>query len=176
PQVKQLARELGFGDLGLPEDLDEAQVILTVQPSVMSAYGQCRFDEIFDEHGDPTEVRFDDCLVLAQSPSPTIEAPDSLNLPEIGQTFLQVMGLTPEEASEFSRTVDWTSTLVIPIPRYGSSYETVMVDGVEGTLISQEFSSHQPNFLLIWVRDGIVYSITGDGAGGEGIALANSLR
>jgi hypothetical protein len=178
PQIERLLTAIGLDDIALPRELDEAEIVLDIHPSVVTSYGTCPVDQIFDDRGDPESARFaesEDCLILTQTPGPTITAPDNLNLPELGKAFLQAVGLSAEEAEEFSRTVDWTTTLVIPIPRYGAVYETVEVDGVEGTLIRQEFESHQPGFLLIWVKDGIVYSITGRGEGREGLELANSL-
>jgi hypothetical protein len=175
-QLNQLIDELGYGKIDLPRQIDGSEVVLTVQPSLATGYGNCNFGTLFDEQEELKDVRLADCIVLVQTPSPTIDAPAGLNLPELGKDFLQVMGLKPDEAEEFSRTVDWTTTLVIPIPRYGTSYETVSVDGVEGTLIRQDMEDHRPNFLLIWVKDGIIYSVTGPGTGQNGLALADSME
>jgi hypothetical protein len=57
--------------------------------------------------------------------------------------------------------VDWTSTLVIPVPRRATS-EDVSVDGVTGKLI-QRVTDYAPEYALIWVKDGIVYAISGSG-------------
>ncbi len=45
--------------------------------------------------------------------------------------------MSAEEAAEFTSTVDWTSTLVVPIPRNAAIHEQVTVDGVTGTLIQR---------------------------------------
>ena len=72
-------------------------------------------------------------------------------------------------------TVDWTSTLVVPIPRNAATYEQVTVDGVTGTLI-QRPADDAPRFALLWVKDGIVYAISGLGTNSEkAIEMANSL-
>ena len=84
--------------------------------------------------------RLPDCTTLTQMPSPSISAPPGLDIPKISGAFLQVLGMSPEEAAQIAQTVDWTTTLVIPIPRYGTSYQEVVVDGLEGTLISQNLS------------------------------------
>jgi hypothetical protein len=176
PQVKRLMTDLGYEDLELPDDLDGVEVILALQPALAARYGSCRFDdERSTELGASGNVSPSDCIVLIQMPSPTVSAPESLDLPQIGKAFLQVMGLSASEAEEFSRTVDWTSTLVIPIPRYGSTYRTVDVDGMEGTLILQDAESQLAHYLLIWLKDGILYSISGQGSWQEGVSLGNSL-
>ena len=94
----------------------------------------------------------------------------------IGEAFLQMMGMTEEEAAKFAQTVDWSTTLVIPIPRYGTTYQEVPVDGVTGTLIVQELEDHANQYLLIWVKDGILYSLTGPGNGSSAVRIANSLN
>jgi len=86
------------------------------------------------------------------------------------------MGMSEEEAAQFSQQVDWTTTLVIPIPRYGTTYEDVMVDGVPGTLIHQSLEQNAPGYLLIWVKDNIVYALTGPGDGAQALEIAASLK
>ena len=71
--------------------------------------------------------------------------------------------------------MDWTSTLVVPIPKNAATYQQLAVDGVTGSLI-QRPSDDAPEFLLLWVKDGIVYSIGGLGANSQqAIDMANSL-
>jgi hypothetical protein len=111
-----------------------------------------------------------------QMPSPVIEAPPGIDIAQLGEAFLQVMGLSPEEAAQFSQTVDWTTTLVVPIPRYGMAYEEVSVDGVEGILILQDEKVRDENYVLIWVKEGVLYTLTGPGDEAEALRIANSLR
>jgi uncharacterized protein YfaT (DUF1175 family) len=83
--------------------------------------------------------------------------------------------MTPEEAARFSSTVDWTSTFVIPVPRYNSDYQEVQVDGVTGTLI-ESFQYGEQAYLLIWVKDGIVYALGGPGEADQALQIAASLK
>jgi hypothetical protein len=86
------------------------------------------------------------------------------------------MGMTPEEAAHFAQNVDWTTTLVVPIPRYGTTYRDVLVDGVNATLIEQNMEDHARQYMLMWVKDGIVYALTGPGSGTRGLRIAESLQ
>ncbi len=73
-------------------------------------------------------------------------------------------------------TVNWASTLVIPIPRNAATYEQVTVDGVTGTLI-QRPADDAPQFALLWVKDGIIHAISGLGTNSQqAIEMANSLK
>lgn len=180
PKVQALLNEIGVDDLKLPSELDGAEVSMELPVAVAAAYGNCEVSpEMIREEGvDPDGPIPDlsDCITLTQFPSPEISAPPGLDIARIGEIFLQVLGMSPEEAAQFSQTVDWTTTLVIPIPRYGTEYEEVIVDGVEGTLIMQSQRSEYPHYLLIWIKDGIVYGLTGPGTSDSALEIANSLE
>jgi hypothetical protein len=65
---------------------------------------------------------------------------------------------------------------VVPIPRNAATYEQISVDGVTGTLI-QRPADDAPQYALLWVKDGIIYAISGLGADTQtAIQMANSLR
>src|SRR5690606_27094254 len=88
---------------------------------------------------------------------------------------LEFTGMSTEEAAAFTHTVDWTSTLVVPIPRNASTHKSVSVDGVTGTLIERR-NSETPQFALLWVKDGIIYAISGLGTDTrQALDVANAL-
>ena len=180
PKVQALMDELGISDPKLPAELDGAEVSLELPVAVAAAFGSCDVSpEIVREAGVDPDGPLPDlgkCVTLTQFPSPEISAPPGLDIARIGQAFLQVLGMTPEEAAQFGQNVDWTTTLVIPIPRYGTEYQEVLVDDVEGTLIMQSQRSEFPHYLLIWIKDGIVYALTGPGDVQSAVELANSLE
>jgi hypothetical protein len=178
-KVQALLDELGIADLSLPSNLDGAEVSMELPVAVGASFGSCEVSpEMVREAGADPDGAFPDlsqCVTLTQFPSPVISAPPGLDLAGIGQAFLQVLGMTPEEAAQFSQNVDWTTTLVVPIPRYGTDYQDVVVDGVKGTLIMQSAESEFPRYMLVWIRDGIVYALTGSGDAQSAVDLANSI-
>ncbi len=180
PKVQALLNEIGVNDLQLPSELDGAEVSMELPVAVAAVYGNCEVSpEMIREEGvdpDGPIPNLSECITLTQFPSPEISAPPGLDIARIGEIFLQVLGMSPEEAAQFSQTVDWTTTLVIPIPRYGTEYEEVIVDGVEGTLIMQSQRSEYPHYLLVWIKDGIVYGLTGPGTSDSALEIANSLE
>lgn len=188
-KTQALLNEAGRSDLVLPREVDGADVSVTIPSSVSIAYGTCpepsTDSEAARELERETETRiarselYADCIILAQIPSPEVSAPASLDLAKLAQIGFEFTGMSPEEAAEFTSTVDWTSTLVVPIPRNAASNTQVSVDGVTGSLIERPNDGDDaPRFLLFWVKDGIIYTI--GGLGGEANAqtaleLANSL-
>jgi hypothetical protein len=84
--------------------------------------------------------------------------------------------MSSDQAAQFTKTIDWTSSLVIPIPRNAATYEQVTVDGVTGTLI-QRPADDAPQYILLWVKDGIIYAISSLGSNSQqAIQMANSLH
>jgi hypothetical protein len=180
PKVQALLNEIGATDLQLPSELDGAEVSMELPVAVVAGYGNCEVspDMIREASVDPDGPIPDlsECVTLTQFPSPEISAPPGLDIAGIGEVFLQLLGMSPDEAAQFSQSVDWTTTLVIPIPRYGTEYQDVFVDGVEGTLIMQSQRSEFPHYLLVWIKEGVVYGLTGPGTADSALEIADSLE
>jgi hypothetical protein len=181
PKVQALLDEIGYSDLKLPADLDGAVVTMELPVAVAASFGDCGYSEEFipaegvdPDH--PPAPRLLRCTTLLQVASPEISAPPGLDIAGIGEIFLQVLGMTPEEAAQFTSSVDWTTTLIIPIPRNGTEYQDVFVDGVDGTLILQTQRSDFPEYLLIWIKDGVVYALSGPGDADSALQIADSLE
>ena len=177
-KAQALLDEAGRGDLVLPESVDGAEISVNIPPAVSAAYGTCpkpeRDSSKVEEERIPGRA-YPDCVILAQIPSPSVNAPADLDINQLAQIGLEFTGMSAEEAASFTSTVDWTSTLVVPIPRNAAIHEQVTVDGVTGTLI-QRPSDDFPKFALLWVKDGIIYTISGLGTNSEqAIEMANSL-
>lgn len=168
--------EAGRGDLVLPESLDGADIQFNIPASLRAAYGGCpSADEESQVEG--RSRRYADCILLVEMPSPTVNTPPDVDFQQLAVLGLQFTGMSREEAEEYSQTVDWTTSLVIPIPRNAASYETVAVDGVEGKLIERPAGEEPSQFVLVWVKDGIIHAISGWGDRAEtALEMANSLR
>jgi hypothetical protein len=170
--------EAGRSDLLLPASMDGARISVNIPALVSVAYGTCPKpgSEVAGNHEQSITVRrYPDCVILAQIPSPSVNAPADLDIEALARIGLEFTGMSAEEAAAFTRSVDWTSTLVVPIPRNAAMYRQLEVDGVTGTLI-QRPADDAPQFALLWVKDGIVYAISGLGTNyQQAIDMANSL-
>jgi hypothetical protein len=179
--VQAVLNEIGRSDIQLPAGLEGATVTVDLQKSVVAMYGTCKSDiEAARKQGyDPNTQqmpRLPDCTTLVQMPSPQVNAPAGLDVTGIGEAYLQLLGMTPEQAAQFSSTIDWTTTFVIPIPRYGTKSQTVSVDGVDATYIQQNLDDHTRQYVLIWVKDDIVYALTGPGNVQNALDVANTIQ
>ncbi|MBI5650497.1 MAG: hypothetical protein HZC40_08650 [Chloroflexi bacterium] len=172
-RAQSLIDEAGFKQYRLPASLDGALIKVNVPKSVAALYGECPKPDR-DKNAPTTQKTT--CIVYAQLPSPVVDAPRDLDVAQLAIIGLQFTGMTEAQAREYSKTVDWTSTLVIPIPRNGTAHKQIAVDGVTGYLI-QETTSYIPQYVIVWIKNGIIYSIGGYGTDASAaIAMANSLR
>jgi hypothetical protein len=180
-RIQAILNEIGHSDIKVPAQLDGSTVDVNVPAAVAALYGPCQ-QELAAAQQQPQGFKPDqaegprnsDCTSLVQLASPTVSTPPGLDIKQIGQAFLEVLGMTPEEAAHFSQNIDWATTLVVPIPRNSASYQDVSVDGVNGTFIQeQRYGNH---YLLMWVKNGVVYALTGPGDVQAALSLANSLK
>ncbi len=178
-KAQALLNEAGRSDLVLPQSIDGATVTVTIPASVTASFGTC--PDLSSENGRDLNAgspgrRFPDCTLLVQIPSPTVSAPPDVNIQQLAQMALEFTGMSAEQAANFTKTVDWTSSLVVPIPKNAATYEQVTVDGVTGTLIKRP-ADDAPEYLLLWVKNGIIYAISSLGTdSSKAIQMANSLQ
>jgi anti-sigma factor RsiW len=182
-RLQEILNSLGRPDLQIPSSVNGEAIAVHIPKSVFLRYGNCparRERGMPGASGAPgpnsAPARAGSCISLAEVPSPVVSVPPGLNINQLFQIALEAAGMSPQEAQAFCQTVDWKSTLVVPIPRRASSYVEEEVDGVEGDLIvGPTRQGRPPEFALIWIKDGIIYSIHGYGDPQRALALAGSL-
>lgn len=173
-RVQAIIDETGRPDLQLPAAVNGALVAVHIPKGVLAEYGSCP----------PPGARhagratYPDCVRLREVPSPTLSVPPNLNLDALAEIGLQIAGMSADEAAAFCRTVDWRSTLVIPVERDEDTYRRLPVDGVQGILLQQ--SDARPRqaaeYALVWVRDGVIYSLTGRGDPATATSMAAAMQ
>lgn len=135
--------EAGGVEVDLPDSLRDTPIVVTRPTMVRQQWGT--------EH-EPT-------LAFTQMRSPEIEYPDDVNLDELGVAGLQLLGMSEAEARAFGATIDWTNTLVLPVPKdKGIEVAEVSVNGAQGFLFRAEEDDESA---LMWQRDGLTYLLTG---------------
>jgi hypothetical protein len=176
--VRGVLNDLQRSDIQLPDNLDGAVVSMEIPSSVVAQYGDCSYDhepaQIDPDNTEPVEPRLDNCTTLAQVPSPQISAPPDIDLSKIGEAYLQVLGMSQQEAASFASSVDWTTTFVIPLPRGGAEYEQVDLNGIPATLVMEKgWTSH---YMLLWVKDGVIYGLSGPGSKAKALQIAQTIQ
>lgn len=177
-RLQSILDEAGRSDIQIPQSVDGAVIGMRIPAGIMAAYGNCGDmtgnPKGADRPNVPAKPEDATCIKLNELPSPTASAPEQIDPAEIARVALQFVGLSANEAASFTQTVDWTTTFVLPILHGQSSYERVSVGGNEGVLLRPR--SSQARFNLIWVDNGIVYSLMGTGDNITALNLASQIE
>jgi hypothetical protein len=174
-RAQAMLNDAGARDLKLPASIDGALIKVNYPAAITAGYGQCpKLNKDTLESNDASARSMRDCILLTEIPSPVVDAPPNLDLAQLAELGLQFTGMSKEQARAYAQTVDWTSTLVIPIPRNAAQYKPISVDGVNGYLI--ERTPYYSEYAIVWVKQGIIYAIGGYGDAAVGLAMANSLK
>jgi anti-sigma factor RsiW len=172
-RLQEIFDQSGRPDLLLPATVDGALVSVQIPRSVNVQYGNCVHK---GEERTPRETADgQNCLMLEQAPSPIVNVPSDLNLQQLAEIALQLGGMDATKAREFCQTIDWKSTLVLPITGFADSYTLVDVNGAQSTLMRRN-NRRGPEYVLIWVKNGIIYGLAGHGDSGEALKLAASIE
>ena len=118
------------------------------------------------------EQRWADGTTLLQTDSPLVQYPEALNPALLGEALLQILGLNPLEANRLARQIDWTSTLLLPIPSSLATFQELTVNGVSA--IGLNSLDNRVN-ALVWQIDGRLYLLAGAQSTLELAELANGL-
>ena len=174
-RLQDIFNQAGRPDLIVPPSVDGGMVAVQIPRAVMVQYGNCPSRSNGAEGQRPDPAQFKNCVTLLEGPSPIVSVPSDLNIGQLAEIGLQFAGMSPSQAKAFCQTINWKSTLVLPLPRYVQSYDVVDIAGAQGTLINNA-RGRGPSYLLMWVRNGMVYSLVGFGDSAEAVPLASSLH
>jgi Putative zinc-finger len=180
-RIQSILDEAGRGDLQVPASVDGATVAVRVPAGVLAFYGNCgdlasRAAGDVPRSGGKSQQEPDaTCISLTELPSPVVSAPQEIDPAQIAQVALQFLGMSANDAANFTQTVDWTSTLVLPVVRGRSKYEQVHVNGNDAALLRPANGAESARFSLMWVDNGIIFSLNGTGDDTTAINLASQL-
>jgi hypothetical protein len=144
----------------LPNSLGAEPLNVSIEPLVTQVWA-------YQARGD---------LVFIQGPSPSVDFPDDVDPVALARAAFQLLGMSEREARRLSESIDWTSTLAVPVPTDIASFSEVEVDGVTGLLLTQQSNRGRPGSALMWQKGGILYFIQGRLMSDDMMELAESIR
>ncbi len=165
--------EMGYADMVLPESIDGHEMTINLPATVAALYGECQQEQVGDVQRRTT---LEGCTVLLQGSSPVIDVPPELEIDRLGEILLETLGMSADEAANFSGNVNWLTTLILPIPADAQYEEISSVDGVPGVLLKDFYVQGKARYTLVWVKDGTLYGLLGAGDVDEALDIANSLE
>jgi hypothetical protein len=164
-RLRQLLDALGLHDVLIPEELDGETAMITLKPMVMTEF-----------------TEYERRAILMQGPIPEVLMPAGVDLAQLGEIGLRMMGLPAPEAREFAKMVDWKTTLVVPVPPTAARFRQVAVGSsqgveIEGPIVDPDTRAVKGNWnLLLWSKGGRVYGIRSTMRLSNVLAMANSLQ
>lgn len=165
--MEMVVGALGLSDVTLPP-VDRVTLEVDVPVAVAQEY---TVDNPYGER----DARF----AISQAPSPAVDVPAGIDPDAMGELFLRMLGTPAEDAQRLARSIDWTSTLVLPFPADAGSFYEIEVDGSPAILLEGNtgHDGYRRTKLLLWERDGIVYAVEGENVSSATMKqIADSLR
>ena len=167
-KLQALLDALQIKDVQVPAKLDGATISLHRYPIVVMNYSTGR-----------------DPINLVQSKSPEVTLPDGVDLAQLGEIGLRIVGLNAADAHAFAQRTDWHTTLLVPVPANAASFREVGVRNTTGLLITtggtggasmRMNDSARQRSTLLWAEGDMVFSIESGAASTELVDFANNLK
>jgi hypothetical protein len=166
-KLRDLLDALDLRDVQVPTDLDGRWIEVRTSPGASQRF--------------TSGARH---VELHQAPSPEVTLPPGADLARLGEVGLRILGLDRDEAARLSRTIDWTSTLVVPVPVNAGAFREVTVRGQRGLLVTivkaappgPGADTVREGTLILWTEGERVFALSGNVAARDLMQMAESLR
>ena len=119
---------------------------------------------------------------VIEAMSPEVTLPPGAELRQLGELGLRVLGLDAKEASRLAATVDWRTTLLVPVPTSAGEFRQVTVNGKQALFIRKNAETRpdgtrsRRSVLVMWSDGGRVHAVQGEFDSQDLLEVANSLR
>ena len=163
-RLRHVIEALGLTDVRVPDGIDGQQITVHMPPVVTQEYANG------ERH-----------LSLVEARSPEVALPPGADLKQLGEIGLRVLGLDAGEAHRVANSIDWRSTLIVPVPATAASFRQVTVNGHEGLMIrceasAQEGHRRRTGVMLMWTEGERVLAVESNLPGEDVLEMAQSLR
>jgi len=165
PKLRALLDALDLHDVTIPPGLNGQSVTVRRPPVVIQHFRRGRSE-----------------IALIQARSPEVTLPPGVDLERLGEIGLRILGLDAGEARHIAASIDWHSTLVIPVPLEASSFRHVTVQGNPGLLIQSrgeagtEHERIREGTVILWSEGDRVFGVMSGLSGPDLIQVAESVR
>ncbi len=152
--------QLGIDDVTVPEALDGAPISVSMPAVAHTIYSS--------ENGE---------VHLMQARNPEMTLPGDIEPAEIALVGLRILGLDPDEAYRLAWTIDWRSTLLLPIPAAQARFEDITIGGSDGLLIVPTNEEREGAMtMVLWANNQRVFAIGGNLSAPELLEMARTTQ
>ena len=115
-------------------------------------------------------------LEIIQVLDPVVDYPEGIVPRVIGEAGLRILGVSAADARRISESIDWTSTVLLPVPKSVAQFREVTVAGASAVLVvPQQAEGGQEPAVLLWQKDGVVYVVAAPRSLNELLQVAESM-
>jgi hypothetical protein len=162
-RLRTLLDALEIRDVAIPLSID-GQVVDIKVPAVVEQHF---------ENG-TSHVQF------LQARSPEVGLPTGVDLPALGEIGLRILGLDAAEARRLAQSIDWRSTMLIPVPGDVGSFRQVDVGGQSGLMVTmtgvRKDGRPREGSMVLWSRNDMVFALMGNIRDADLLNMANSVQ
>ena len=163
-KLRKVIELLGLTDVQVPGYLDGQKITVHMPPIVSQQF----------DNGTTH-------MTLVEAHSPELGLPPGADLKQLGEIGLRILGLDADEARRVAASIDWKSTLVVPVPTSAQSFRQVEVNGQKGLFIRCEMPDstgkrHRSGAVILWTEGDRVLGMQSNLPGEDMLDVAQSLR
>ncbi len=164
-KLRSLLDALDLRDVSVPMGLDGKTVDVRTQPVVIERFKGGRWT-----------------AALIQTMSPELATPAGLDVERLGEIGLRVIGLDAGEARRVAQSIDWRTTMVVPVPINASTFRQVTVHGQPGLLVTTagrgagENEPRRDGTVVMWSEGDRIFAITGNLNSSDVMEMAESVQ
>jgi hypothetical protein len=179
-QLQTLFVQSGRSGAAVPASIEGRRLDIALHRGIRVQYGNCPApvaQTLANQLQGPPPPSTDNasCIVVTETPSVVATVPAGLDTAAVLEIALELNGMSPNQARDFQRVLDWRAAMAASPPRAVRSYELVHVGSALGMLIITG-GRRGPTYGLTWMSNGIVYQLTGYGSSADALPLATSLN
>jgi hypothetical protein len=161
-RLAQILAALDIDDVTIPAGLDGQSATIRISPAVAMRW----------QHDGQT-------VQLLQSSSPQADFPAGTDLQALAEIGLRIMGLSSSDAYRFAQSIDWRTTLLVPIPANAATFRQVSVKGSSGLLVERADMGarrHGAGAVLLWSDGSQVFALSGSVPSVQLLEMAQTLQ
>jgi hypothetical protein len=167
--VNSVIDAFGIYDLRVPDEANGKSLTLRVHPIVRIDYA--------------TTGERPKRVMLLQGRSPEATLPQGVDLASLAEIGLRIMGLESAEAHRFATSVDWRTTLIVPVPADIATFRQIDVQGNPGLIVEtkrhpagQKAEEIEQGTHILWSSGGSVFALMGNVQREELFEIAQSVQ
>jgi hypothetical protein len=118
--------------------------------------------------------------MLIEARRPEASLPAGLDMPRLGEIGLRLLGTDAGEAYRIAQSIDWRTTLLVPVPTDATAFRKVDIRGASGLLIESarrdRGGTAALQTILMWSSGDLVLALIGSLPADQLLEMAQSTQ